>query len=82
MINYEAVWPLRVAKKILKNCIFSTDPEKSKNISEKVQDAIDLALLIVNDFNEAQNEAYDVGWQSAAAQLKNMPPHSRDFSRE
>lgn len=51
MINYEAVWPLRVAKKILKNHIFSTDPEKSKNISEKVQDAIDLALLIVNDFN-------------------------------
>lgn len=79
MLNYEAIWPLTVAKKTLKDCSFSSDPEKSKDLSEKVQDAIDLALLIVNDFNEAQNEAYDVGWQSAAGQLKGLDWHDAEL---
>ena len=79
MLNYEAIWPLTVAKKVLKDYSFSPDPEKSKSMSEKVQDVIDLALLIVNDFNEAQNEAYDVGWQSAAGQLKGLDWHDAEL---
>lgn len=79
MLNYEAIWPLTVAKKVLKDYSFSPDPEKSKSMSEKVQDAIDLALLVVNDFNEAQNEAYDVGWQSAAGQLKGLDWHDAEL---
>lgn len=71
-MNYEAIWPLQIAKRALEGHTFSPDPRKSQELSEKVQEAIDLAQTIVHDFNEAQNEAFDVGWQDAAKTLKGL----------
>jgi len=72
MMSYEARWPLVLAKKELKNHTYCEDPERSEKLSAEVQEALELALLVLDDFNEAENEAFDVGWQAAVGQMKQI----------
>lgn len=72
MMTYEAIWPLRLAKRALAKHVFSPDLETQARMLNEVQEALDFALLIIQDHNEAENEAYDVGWQSAAKQLRDI----------
>lgn len=73
MRAYEAGWLLLLAKRALKDCSFVPDPIRNEQLSAEIQEAMALARNIVQgDYQERENEAYDVGWQSAAAQLKQL----------
>ena len=72
MMTYEAYYPLLIAKFSLKDCVYSKDPQKSEEISAEVQEAMGLVLDILRDFRDRENDAYDVGWQAAANQLRGL----------
>ncbi len=72
MMTYEAYYPLLIAKLSLKDLVYSKDPQKSEEISAEVQEAMGLVLDILRDFRDRENNAYDVGWQAAANQLRGL----------